>query len=322
MSAGRLTKALRQRFERWLDRRQPATKQLTLTQGIIYILPNRFGCWFALLIVLLYLLGTNYQNNLMLLVSFVLLSIFLCVLLLAFFNLYKLQLSVVQDAETYAPHAATLILQLSSAQAQMLQLSLKGQRQTQLLTLLQGSHPFSFALAMPALDRGCYPLPRLRVSSCYPLGLFQVWSYPALAAQIWVYPSPFSNTPTGGALVTDEKNSPQDSPVVTQQAEPNMLKQYQSGDSPRHILWKKLPSAPQQPVVRQRSQQATVPPEWVQVPPLQGAALEQALSQACQQLLLLEQQGNAYGLQTATTRLVPSSGALHLSRCLQELALC
>lgn len=320
MSAGPLTKALRQRFERWLDRRQPATNELTLTQGIIYILPNRFGCWFALLIVLLYLLGTNYQNNLMLLVSFVLLSIFLCVLLLAFFNLYKLQLSVVQDAETYAPDAATLTLQLCAVQAQMLQLSLKGQRQTQLLPLLQGSHPF--VLAMPVLERGCYPLPRLRVSSCYPLGLFQVWSYPALAVQIWVYPTPLTTAQADGALVTDEKNNLQDRPVVTQQAEPNMLKQYQPGDSPRQILWKKLPSAPQQPVVRQRSQQTTVAPEWVQVPPLQGAALEQALSLACQQLLLLEQQGNAYGLQTATTRIVPASGAFHLRRCLQELALC
>lgn len=320
MSSGRLTKAIQQGLARWLDRRQPAAQQLTLTQGLIYILPSRFGCWFALLILLLYLLGTNYQNNLMLLVSFVLLSIFLCVMLLAFFNLYRLQLSVVRDADTYAPKAAILILQLTALQAQMLHISLKGQRQTQLLSLLQGTQ--TFELPMPPLSRGCYPLPRLRVSSCYPLGLFQAWSYPALLAQIWVYPTPLASVQADDALVTEHEKSTQASAVAVQLAEPNTLKLYQAGDSPRQIFWKRLPAAPQQPVVRQRNQHAAVLPEWVQVPPLQGVALEQALSRACQQLLLLEQQGKAYGLQTATLRIAPSGGALHLSRCLQELALC
>lgn len=74
MSAIKLRQLLQQRFDRWLAQRQPASLNVSLNQGVIYILPSRFGYWFIFLILLLYLLGTNYQNNLILLTSFVLLS--------------------------------------------------------------------------------------------------------------------------------------------------------------------------------------------------------------------------------------------------------
>ena len=73
--------ALRRYFQRYLDRKQPPLPALTLTQQRIYILPSRLGLWFAVLVVLLYLLGTNYQNNLILLLSFLLIGLLLLFLL-------------------------------------------------------------------------------------------------------------------------------------------------------------------------------------------------------------------------------------------------
>lgn len=315
MSQNRISKNLQQWFNRWLDKRQPESKALRLHQGIIYILPSRFGCWFMFLTALLYLLGTNYQNNLILLVSFILLSMLLYAMHSAFFNLYRLQLSIEQDAETFAHTPAIFTLYLKKPQTQMLQIGLKGQRTTQLLPLLQHSHVFP--LQIPLLSRGCYPLPRLLFSSRYPLGLFKAWSYPALSGQIWVFPTPEPAHNTGLAATLSAENHP-----LAEPQDPDSLKPYQSGDNLKRILWKKLPAAPQQPIVRQFAQQATALPNWVVVPALQGVALEQALSHACYALLQLEQQGACYGLQTSLTTLAPNSGKQHLTQCLQTLALC
>ncbi|GHG74882.1 hypothetical protein GCM10010919_28700 [Alishewanella longhuensis] len=316
MTSNTFRRVLQQRFERWLDSRQPASNNVRLGQGVIYILPSRFGCWFIFLMLLLYLLGTNYQNNLILLTSFVFLSTMLYAMLSAFYNLHQLQITVSQDSATYAETPATLVLHLKKTESQMLQIGLKGQRLTQLVPLLQGEAQFD--LLLPRLNRGCYPLPRLLLSSHYPLGLFRAWSYPALNAQIWVYPKPeTTQTALGSVDQAAEHAHSSASPL-----DPDELKPYQQGDSPKRILWKKLPAAPNQPVVRQLSQPITNLPEWIVIPTLQGVALEQALSQACQTLITLEQQGAVYGLQTPLTKLNPATGQMHLTRCLQELALC
>lgn len=320
MSYATLKQRARQRFTDWLDQRQPATLSLTLTQGVIYILPSRFGWWFSFLIILLYLLGTNYQNNLILLASFVLMSVLLSTMVLAFLNLHRLRLAVTDDGVTYAPHPAALTLKITAKACQMLQIRLKGQRHAQLIESVAGTD--NVTLAIPALDRGCYTLPRLVLKSDYPLGLFTTWSYPALQTQIWVYPAPLAQQyQTEDTLLQTADTQPITQSEL-QPTDPTLLRAYQPGDSPKHILWKRLPAAPQQPVVRQRGAPLHALPEWVQVPRLQGPALEHALSHACQQLLALETQGRHYGLQTATTHIAPASGKLHLTRCLQELALC
>lgn len=315
MRLGKLPQFLRQRFSRWLDKRQPSAERATLHQGVIYILPSRFGCWFLLLIALLYLLGTNYQNNLILLVSFILLSIMLGAMLLAFFNVNQLQLTVANDSETFADKAGQLALVLQKNQAQMLYLGLRGQRLRQGLSLLQGESRFN--LDLPLLSRGCYPLPRLVICSDYPLGLFRVWSYPALKAQIWVYPTP-ENAPS---QLAEETVLNAQQPDLLDEL-PAEVKAYQAGDNTNRILWKKLATMPQHPVVRQQNVASAPMPEWVIIPAVQGVALELLLRQACQTLLSLEQQGTCYGLQTPLERLAPATGSTHLKRCLQALALC
>ncbi|GGW57980.1 DUF58 domain-containing protein [Alishewanella tabrizica] len=320
MSYAKLKQRAQQRFIDWLDKRQPATPSLALTQGVIYILPSRFGWWFSFLIILLYLLGTNYQNNLILLASFVLMSVLLSTMVLAFLNVHRLRLTVTDDAVTYAPLPAALTLKITANLCQMLQIRLKGQRHVQLLEYVAGTD--AFTLMIPALDRGCYSLPRLVLKSDYPLGLFTTWSYPALQTQIWVYPEPVAKYTDTEQTLPQATNTPPTTQNELQPTDPTLLRAYQQGDSPKHILWKRLPAAPQQPVVRQRGAPLQSLPEWVHVPLLQGPALEHALSHACQQLLDLEAQGRHYGLQTATAQIAPASGQLHLTRCLQELALC
>jgi uncharacterized protein (DUF58 family) len=310
---GRL--ALRRYFLRYLERKQPPLPALTLTQQRIYILPSRLGWWFAVLVILLYLLGTNYQNNLIILCSFMLLSLLLLTMLQTFYNLFRLKLAVVADAQTYADTAGTLPLKLQSRDCRMLQLGLYGQKLQQLLPNLQGEQEFS--LQLPVLARGCYSLPRLRLSSQFPFGLFHCWSYPALSAQLWVYPAP--QPPTHSTPLSAEDPGQQ---RATPQTDADQVKPYQAGDLPSRILWKKLATHPEQPVVRQIPLAPARSEQWVQVPALTGPALEQALSMACYQLQQLEAMGSQYGLMLPGKTLALGRGPSHLTRCLQELALC
>ena len=66
---------LQSRLNRWLARRIPQKKSHRLQHNNIFILPAKAGMGFILLILLLWLLGTNYQNNLVLGVAFLLLAL-------------------------------------------------------------------------------------------------------------------------------------------------------------------------------------------------------------------------------------------------------
>ena len=305
-----------QRYWRWisryLDKRQPAADTVVLTQKLIFILPSRYGCWFMLLTALLYLLGTNYQNNLILLLSYLMLSLFLLCIVLTYQNMSGLTLRCPRAAELFSDAPGVATVELSSAKSHfMLQLNFVAQRA---VTLQQRVD--SAALALQPTVRGCYPLPRLKISSDYPFGLWRSWSYVAIQQQYWVYPAPLAGQQQPAS--NDESSTEQ----TTRVPSGDNLAPYRSGDSLRYLLWKRLARDPYNPVIRQQQHSPEAQPDWVEVPPVNGDALERALSIACQQLLALEQSGNRYGLKLGTTTIAQSNGPAHLQRCLQELALC
>ena len=298
-------------IERYLNKRQSAADKVTLVQKLIFILPTRYGWWFLFLIGLLYLLGTNYQNNLILLVSYLLLSVFLLSIVLTYQNLSGLTVQCPNNAEGFSSGKVHPVISFSSAKMHyMLQLNLMPHYDAvQLLDISQ-----SATLSLTVAKRGRYPLPRLKITSQYPLGLWRAWSYIALRQHYWVYPVPDNNAalyPSEDELATPAGNNMGDT-----------LTSYHSGESVRHIVWKRLAQNPVNPVVREQQQHSQAEPEWVIVPALSGDALEHALRRACQQLLSLEHSGRHYGLKLPTVTVPQAQGALHLQRCLQELALC
>lgn len=312
-----LRQSLYQRYWRWisryLDKRQPAADTVVLTQKLIFILPSRYGCWFMLLTALLYLLGTNYQNNLILLLSYLMLSLFLLCIVLTYQNMSGLTLRCPHAPELFADTPGIAPVQLSSAKNHfMLQLNFIGHNAIALEHRVD-----SAALTLKPTVRGCYLLPRLKISSDYPFGLWRSWSYIAIQQQYWVYPAPVAGQQQPAA--DDTTNSAEQDTSVPSG---DNLAPYRSGDSLRYLLWKRLARDPYNPVIRQQHHSPEAKPDWVEVPPASGDALERALSIACQQLLALEQSGNRYGLKLRGTVIAQSNGPGHLQRCLQELALC
>ena len=294
----------------YLNKRQPAADSVTLVQKLIFILPTRYGWWFLLLITLLYLMGTNYQNNLILLLSYLMLSVFLLSIVLSYQNLSGLTLQCSAAAEGFAGERIPVQLNIKSNKPHfMLQISLLSETDAVLLTELSST----VTLGVNTNKRGRFNLPRIKITSQYPLGLWRAWSYIALQQQHWVYPTPDGEKATlQPSDVTSGSNRTENG---------DSLSAYRSGESVRHLIWKRLARDPFNPVVRQQ-QHAVTEPDWVVVPALSGEALELALRRACQQLLQLERSQHQYGIKLPGTTIAQSSGPLHLQRCLQELALC
>ena len=109
-----VTDAFRRRLSQWLDKRLPGASKITLTHKSIFILPTGFGLLWIGLVLLLYLFGTNYQNNLVIGLSILLLSLFNTCILYSYRNLAGLHLSALPVPQAYCGETLSFPLALSS----------------------------------------------------------------------------------------------------------------------------------------------------------------------------------------------------------------
>lgn len=297
---------LTNRFYRWLDKRQPASAEVRLNQQLLFVFPSAFGGWLVVLIGLLYLFGTNYQNNLILLCAYLLLSLFCCCILAAFFNLYQLHLSTTATPFCYSGSALQVVIKPGQHQHKKM-LSFSSQ---DFAPVLFETLPDLLQFELHPQKRGLYQLRRFKLESYYPFGLIRCWTHIQLAQSYWVYPAPASLLQTQLFSLSQQKDHP------------DQLAPYHAGAPASAIDWKRLAKNPWQPVIRHYSASTAEQPLQNLVVTATGAALEQQLSEFCALLLQFEQQGQIYGLSTPKGDIDPDHGQAHLHRCLQALALC
>ena len=290
----------------WLDKRQPATSVLTLQQHLLFVFPTSYGGWFVMLIALLYLFGTNYQNNLILLCAYLLLSLFCCCILAAFFNLYRLKLSSTPAQFYYAGDAIQLRLKLEHYQhKKMIRLFSDDFHPLFLESLSE-----ELVLDLYPKRRGYYQLQRFTLLSCYPFGLIRCWTHIQLLQSYWVYP--------------EARPLNKSQPVSTEHLpdQPDQLAPYQAGSPASALDWKRLAKTPWQPVIRQHSSHNSIQQPKHLTVNTSGTALEQQLAEFCAQIHEFERKGYQYSLNTPGEKIPVGHGQPHLHRCLQALALC
>jgi hypothetical protein len=302
----RLKNKLRPSFYRWLDRRQPASAEVKLKQHILFVFPTAYGGWLVMLIGLLYLFGTNYQNNLILLCAYLLLSLFCFCILAAFFNMHHLTIKAGPAPFGYAGTEFMLPLRLSGSQHKKM-LSWSGD---DFVPLFYETLPEEVQLELHPSRRGHYQLKRFTLQSCYPFGLIRCWTHIQLQQAYWVYPEPASLNLAVSATRAQQPDHQ------------DQLAPYQPGSPASAIDWKRLAKNPWQPVIRQYSPSIAPHQPRHLVVNTTGAALEQQLSEFCALLHQFEQQGQSYSLNTTTAEIATDQGQAHLHRCLQALALC
>ena len=304
-------------FHRWLARRIPGEREVVLDRRSIFILPSRAGLAYLGVVLLLWLLATNYQNNLVFAFAALLASMFVVAIFHSYANLSGLRLRIEQVEPTFAGHRARVLVALGQEGRPRLR--------DELILSFPGASPVAATLAegaaraelyVPAPRRGWLQPGRLTVESHYPLGLFRVWTHVLPAGRGVVYPRPVKGEPQ--ALGDGDGDG--EARLVAGGSEDFIgLDKYRPGESLSRVAWKH--QAQGRGMLSKHYGEAVSRSLWLDWRAFPGLDREARLSRLCQWLLDVSAGDDAYGLRLPGVETELSRGPAHRDRLLALLAL-
>ena len=313
-----IRQAWRARITKWLDQRIPPAAKHQLDLRSIFIFPSRFGWFYLLLCISLFVLGTNYQNNLMLLLCFIMLAIVLINLHASYWNFARLSLTLNAIPPGYANSQVTTTLHLNAAEnsesaSGELRISTFGNEEHQVIdtNLFQ-----TCELKLQLPQRGIHKLPRLTIESFFPLGLYRCWTHLDFATQLIAFPAP---QPCELKLYALQEENEEEGALVAQPGTEDFegLRRYVVGDSLNRVAWKHV--AKQQWLSKNFESNASVS-GYLKLPMVDAVNLETELSKLAHQINLCSQQNISFGLELGGQKLHPATGEAHRVKCLTALA--
>lgn len=308
---------LGRRWQRWLLRRIPPASQVRLDNRRIFILPSRVGLAFAGALLLMLLVGINYQNSLAYALTFLLASVFVVAILHTYRNLAGLTLQAAAAAPVFLGERAQFNLRLHSEGRAHQALNLSWPPQPGQSFDVPAAGACDCQLSLPTLQRGWLRPGRLRVESLFPLGLLRAWSWVDLQLAVLVYPRPLpGELPASAGLQDDDEpgSLAQGRGVDDFQG----LRDYQPGDSRRRLHWKAY-SRGQGLLVKDFAALAGRD-LCLDFASLTGD-VEQRLSLLCHWVLQLSLREQPFALRLPGVELAVDSGDAHRDACLRALAL-
>ncbi|WP_429123954.1 DUF58 domain-containing protein [Aeromonas allosaccharophila] len=299
---------------RWLDRRIPPARQITLGTHSLFILPTRMGLLYLLVLLAIYLLGTNYQNNLVLLVAYCLGSLFMAAMWLTHRNLLGLELlggpPVLGEAGSQLP---IRILVQSPRPVLALRFSLN---EGTLWLAQADAVPRTLILPVSGARRGPLPLGRLRVESRYPLGLFCCWSLLDLQLEGWLAPKPEFGVLRGE--LSGENKGHHGQPAPSPFGDFDTLRTHQAGESQSRIAWKQL--AQGRGLLTKQFHEPLQDDTHLTLQRVAGGDLGQRLAVLAWWCTDYGKRGIPFTLTLTNQTLGPDSGTAFVQRCLLAMA--
>ena len=308
----------RAKFNAWLSKRIPPTKVKVLDNRSIFIFPTALGGAYLFVMVLVFLLGTNYQNNVIILLAYVLASVFITVMLQSYFNFKGLSIAAPSKVIGFAKQSLDVVFTLSSDKPKY-GLTLGFEKQTDsLLTVLE--HSQSVTVSYYAEHRGKFSLGRLKVSSEYSLGLFKTWTWCDFAIQAIVYPQklPIKTKSIVHALSDNALESEHGLEYVDGLDDFHELNTYREGDSLTHVAWKHL--ARGQGKYTKSYRQPVSQDTWLNIKDMPSSDLEVKLSYMSYLVTQYTHQDITFGMSLLQHKIEPAQGKHHGTCCLEALA--
>lgn len=220
-------------LRRWLllfaRGRRPEPLPIRLDRRRIYIVPTRSGFGFAVLLLVMLGGSLNYQNNAALLLTCMLGATLATSMLFTWRELHDLSLRSVHAGHGFSGQRLALHLGFSTGRRTRHGLRIEVDGLEQPCPLLAGSGRATVTIATH--HRGWMPIPRLRLSSTAPFGIFRTWSWLTPAQNALVYPALLAGTEP-----PPDADAPQ--ARTTGGDEFAGLRDYHPGDPIRHLAWK------------------------------------------------------------------------------------
>lgn len=289
-----------------------------LTSRNLYIFPSKRGFVFLLFVMVLWLLGTNYQNNLILALTFLLISIFIVSILHTYANLAGLEIELKGAANAFSGEVALFFFDVTSGKKKPSDgIGLRWQHShlDPLSIAIDGDVTVKAKVGDLAQRRGVLTPGRLLVESEFPLGLLRCWTWLNFDAHALVYPKPIA-LPLTHAAIEDEEGEGEH--PVRGGEDFTALSEYRPGDSLKHIAWKLY--ARDRGLYSKEFSQSISREIWLDFFHINTADTELKLSALCYWALQFHLQDENYGLLLPAQKILPGKGENHKAQILEALA--
>lgn len=301
----------------WLDQRIPSADRVTLSHQKIFILPTRQGLNFILVMGALFIGGINYQNSLVLGMTFLLASLFMVSILHTFRNLSGVCFQAGHTEASFVGDFATFNLTLSREGERIyeaIQLDW-GNCVPQVIDLIEETE-YTARMLLPVEKRGLYKPGRIHVETRYPLGLFKAWSWVDLGVSCLVYPRPAK-----AVLPAQQNRHGELGHVVVQEGNDDFdgLRKYVVGDPQGQLDWKAY--ARGKGLHTKAFMGYADETVWLDLDTVLELGVEEGLSRLCYWVLKLSEKNQTFGLRLGDKEIAPNIGHGHKVKCLESLAL-
>ncbi|WXL27535.1 DUF58 domain-containing protein [Ectopseudomonas mendocina] len=303
---------------RWLSRRIPASSSVLLNQRRIFIIPTRVGVAYMAALLLMLLMGINYQNSLAYALTFLLASVFVVAILHTYRNLAGLRLKSGRAPSVFVGEEAAIGVVLESKGKAHQAISIGWPPQPLLTVDVPPAGVCDCQLNHVTDWRGWLRPTRLRVESRFPLGILVAWSWVDLDQRVLVYPRPLEGDLPLIAAAGDDDDEQGHSVKGQGVDDYQGLRSYQAGDSKRRLHWKAY-SRGQGLLVKDFA--AISGRDWMLDFDALSGDVETRLSLLCHWVLQLSEAQQAYGLTLPGVHLPVASGEQQRESCLRALAL-
>ena len=308
--------SFRQRYQQWIYRRLPPNSKIRLVNRRLFIFPTRAGLGFGALLAVLWLVATNFENNLVFASVFLLSAMFVVTIFHTFLNLLGLSVEVRRAHPCFCGGRAEFEVLISQT----------GRRHREAIFLhypasevvscsLPGTELVQVSLFVETDTRGWFLPGRITISSVYPLGLLRVWTYLDLNERALVYPRPYD----ARARVSTVSSGEGENEAAGGREDFRGLEKYKVGESFSHIAWKHY--AREQGLQTKQYSDPVEERIWIDWDAFAGLDAEARLSRMCGWLVAISTGTRLYGLRLPGIEIPPSTGDVHRSQLLRELAL-
>jgi uncharacterized protein (DUF58 family) len=309
-----------QRLQTWAERRLPAltryrraeTLPIELHRRRIYIVPTMFGLGFSILLLVMLVGALNYSNNAALLLTCLLGAASSTSMLFGFRGLDGLRLTQIRAGHAVAGQPIELTLTFETRRARSaIRLDLANAFTA---FAIDANGSAAVKLTLPTEARGWLPLPRIRLWTTWPLGLFRAWSWLHPDQSVLVWPRQELSGPPPRAPAEDARHM-----RLYRGDELAALRDYRAGDPQRHIAWKA--SAHHDNLLVKDFEQPQSRPQWqLDWRQLAGMDSESRIARLARWIAEAQSERRSYSLWVPGTDIAASSGPLHYAYCMSTLA--
>ncbi len=310
-----LRSRIESRFAQWIRPRAAETLPVQLDRRRVYVLPTRFGLFYAGLLLAMLLGALNYNNNPALLLALLLGTAGLASLIVAHLQLSGLRIDAIGAEPVAAGQTMRVHLALSMRDGH-LRSGLRARSGDVLALVPSSSNETVVTFDVATRTRGWFDTGRIRLFTTQPLGLAEAWSWTWPRTALLVYPAPEQPAPplppTSG-----NANSARLNPAGEDM---HHLRAYRPGDARHAIAWK--PSARRDTLLVREYEQPQGGELQLDWQALSSLPYEQRIRRLAAWIDAAEREGRGYRLTLPNQpALGPAQGAAHRHACLRALAL-